>query len=120
MVNARRVPLPPLDWCDDCDPPCRQRRRGAYASLEEKALALAVGGSLFYATPGHDRRTRELAERATAAAKRICLEECPILERCRAYVVEANEEHGVWAGLSEQDRGHHLTRMQRRSSKGAQ
>lgn len=29
---------------------------------------------------------------------------CPVVEQCRAYALETNEQHGVWGGLSEHER----------------
>ncbi|WP_441448327.1 WhiB family transcriptional regulator [Brachybacterium tyrofermentans] len=37
------------------------------------------------------------------AAKRICLEQCPVREQCLAYALE-NDEQGVWGGLSRNQR----------------
>lgn len=33
-------------------------------------------------------------------AKRICAI-CPVIEACGEYALEANEEHGIWGGMSE-------------------
>lgn len=39
----------------------------------------------------------------TAQAKAVC-RRCPVMDRCRAWVIETGEAHGVWGGLSEDDR----------------
>nr|WP_276611916.1 WhiB family transcriptional regulator [Kineococcus vitellinus] len=38
-----------------------------------------------------------------AAALRICAE-CPVLRPCREYVLARREVHGVWGGLTEEQR----------------
>ncbi|MGF1663341.1 MAG: WhiB family transcriptional regulator [Kineosporiaceae bacterium] len=38
-----------------------------------------------------------------AAAKRVC-RACPVRLPCLAFALAANERHGVWGGLSEQER----------------
>lgn len=39
------------------------------------------------------------------AAKRICLEECPVFEECKAKVEREQPEYGVWAGTLYQPNG---------------
>jgi len=111
MANAKRDPYPPLDWCEDCDPPCRARLRGEYSSEDEKALALRVGGNLWY-PEGSSYSKRELAGET---AKLICRTECPIFADCWAYILQHNERYGVWAGLSEEDRGYESRGIRRRN-----
>ncbi|WP_281182143.1 WhiB family transcriptional regulator [Aldersonia kunmingensis] len=36
-------------------------------------------------------------------AKRVC-RDCPVLEDCRRYAVEAGEPHGIWGGLTTSER----------------
>jgi hypothetical protein len=49
---------------------------------------------------------RKFAERATREAKRICVEECPILVRlgCLRHALEWPEPTGVWGGMDVQER----------------
>ena len=46
----------------------------------------------------------ELGDAAGAEqAKSVC-RRCPVRERCLAYALDNNEEHGIWGGLSMQER----------------
>jgi len=36
-------------------------------------------------------------------AKTVC-RRCPVMEQCLQWAMEANESHGVWGGLSEDER----------------
>lgn len=38
-----------------------------------------------------------------AVAKQLC-NQCPVREACLAYALKANETHGVWGGLSPNER----------------
>lgn len=38
-----------------------------------------------------------------AKAKSVC-RRCPVRDRCLAYAVDNNEEHGIWGGLSPKER----------------
>ncbi|MFF2113910.1 WhiB family transcriptional regulator [Rhodococcus koreensis] len=38
-----------------------------------------------------------------AQAKRIC-SECPVLEQCRQFAVDASEPHGIWGGMTPRER----------------
>ncbi len=44
-----------------------------------------------------DKRARE------ARAKEICLQ-CPVIKQCREYSFEIREQHGIWGGLTENER----------------
>lgn len=37
-------------------------------------------------------------------AKRICREECPVMQWCQAWALTTREKHGVWGGLDEAER----------------
>lgn len=39
----------------------------------------------------------------TRWAKQMC-NECPIRQQCLEYALVANEEHGIWGGLTRQER----------------
>lgn len=47
-----------------------------------------------------------------AEAKLVC-SLCPLLEACRRWALDSGEEHGVWGGLSEDER-RALKRAERR------
>lgn len=36
-------------------------------------------------------------------AKAICLQ-CPVIDECREYALKHDERHGIWGGLSEEER----------------
>ena len=44
-----------------------------------------------------DKRKRE------ARAKEICLR-CPVIDECREYSFTVREQHGIWGGLTENER----------------
>jgi len=48
---------------------------------------------------GHARRARQ----QLAAAKRVCAR-CPVQSLCLEWAVLAGIQHGVWGGMSEEDR----------------
>ncbi|MTD58756.1 transcription factor WhiB [Amycolatopsis sp. RM579] len=41
-----------------------------------------------------------------AAAKRVCLR-CPVRPNCLAYAIAHDERHGIWGGLTPQERRRH-------------
>jgi WhiB family redox-sensing transcriptional regulator len=45
-------------------------------------------------------------------AKAVC-RRCPVMERCLQWALDSGQEHGVWGGLSEDDR----RRMKRRAAR---
>ncbi|MFE0189658.1 WhiB family transcriptional regulator [Streptomyces sp. NPDC059008] len=51
-------------------------------------------------------------------AKSVC-RRCPVLETCAAWALENREAHGVWGGMSEDDRRRikrHMTRERSRKA----
>lgn len=50
-----------------------------------------------------------------AAALRICAT-CPVIRRCRDHGLSVREPHGVWGGLTEEDRDE-IYRANRKGSK---
>lgn len=59
-----------------------------------------VDGSLFF-HPDNERG--EPRENRLSAAKRVC-GRCPVREQCLQYALESGERHGIWGGLSEDER----------------
>lgn len=57
-------------------------------------------GELFFHPYGEREPSRSRRERAAQAVCAIC----PVLVRCRAYSLAAQEPYGVWGGLTETDR----------------
>ncbi|SEB62785.1 WhiB family transcriptional regulator [Rhodococcus koreensis] len=39
----------------------------------------------------------------SAKARAVCAQ-CPVLEQCREYAIDAGEPHGIWGGLSARER----------------
>lgn len=52
---------------------------------------------------GPDREGAAARRRRERRAKSVCAA-CPILGRCRRHALDAREPHGVWGGLTEQER----------------
>ncbi|MFZ4176667.1 WhiB family transcriptional regulator [Streptomyces griseoincarnatus] len=51
-------------------------------------------------------------------AKSVC-RRCPVLERCASWSLELGEAHGVWGGMSEDDRRRIKRRAARNRTKAA-
>lgn len=51
---------------------------------------------LFFPLPGD--------ERGVAAAKRVCRRACPVTNACLEYALSAGEDHGVFGGLTPEER----------------
>ena len=58
-------------------------------------------GAVFFPPPSTERKREKLAREARA--KEICAA-CPVVGECRDYALSIREPHGVWGGLSEQER----------------
>lgn len=52
--------------------------------------------------PGHDDRLDSIHIQVLDA-KQICLG-CPVLDACRDYALGAEEPHGIWGGMTAQER----------------
>ncbi|HEV7209083.1 MAG TPA: WhiB family transcriptional regulator [Mycobacteriales bacterium] len=64
-------------------------------------------GELFFHPYGEREPSRSRRERDAQA---VCAR-CPVLVRCRAYALAAQEPYGVWGGLTETDRQHILAEV---------
>ncbi|MFJ3673687.1 WhiB family transcriptional regulator [Streptomyces sp. NPDC090106] len=51
-------------------------------------------------------------------AKAVC-RRCPVLERCASWALESGEVHGVWGGMSENERRRTRRRAARERAKAA-
>ncbi len=60
--------------------------------------------------PNHFERKHEKLQRETAA-KAICAR-CPVIEECREYALAIREPHGIWGGMTEQERKEALAQRQ--------
>jgi WhiB family redox-sensing transcriptional regulator len=56
---------------------------------------------VFFPPPTTERKKEKLARERRA--KDIC-QSCPVLGECREYALQIREPHGVWGGLSENER----------------
>jgi len=68
---------------------------------QERAACRGPLGAVFFPPPFSERKREKVAREAKA--KNIC-EACPVLDECRYYALSIREQHGVWGGLSEQER----------------
>lgn len=59
-----------------------------------------VDGALFF-HPDNERG--EARERRVAEAKRVC-GGCAVRQMCLSHALEVGERHGVWGGLTEEER----------------
>jgi WhiB family transcriptional regulator, redox-sensing transcriptional regulator len=50
---------------------------------------------------------REEKRRREARAKEIC-GTCPVREPCREYALQIKEQHGIWGGMTENERRQQL------------
>lgn len=80
-----------------------QRNQTEIADLlwQENAACRGPLGAVFFPPPTTERKREKLAREARA--KEIC-RSCVVQQDCRAYAIEIREPHGVWGGLSEQER----------------
>ena len=68
---------------------------------QESAACRGPLGAVFFPPPSTERKREKIAREARA--KEICAA-CPVLTACRDYALSIREPHGVWGGLSEQER----------------
>lgn len=68
---------------------------------QERAACRGPLGAVFFPPPFSERKREKIAREAKA--KNIC-EACAVLDECRYYALSIREQHGVWGGLSEQER----------------
>lgn len=67
---------------------------------QEQGLCRQRDEHLFVGPDSEGAATRRRRERR---AKLVC-QACPVLERCRRHALSVPEPHGVWGGLTEQER----------------
>lgn len=58
--------------------------------------------AVFYGVDGEHRRTKRERQQY---AKAICAQ-CTVVTECLRHAVKFQEQHGVWGGLTEAERGH--------------
>lgn len=68
---------------------------------QSSAACRGPQGAVFFPPPVTERKREKLAREERA--KQIC-RDCPVVDECRAYALAIREPHGVWGGMSEQER----------------
>ncbi|WP_353050494.1 WhiB family transcriptional regulator [Cellulosimicrobium sp. Marseille-Q4280] len=74
-------------------------------SWQDEALCAQTDPELFFPQKGG----------STAEAKKVC-RQCPVVDECLEWAIDAGEEHGVWGGMSERERSAYA-RSRRRKAK---
>lgn len=69
-------------------------------SWHDQASCRDADPELFYTPDTHDM-ARYFSQKQEAIA--IC-EQCPVMEQCREYAIEAGEQLGIWGGTTPRDR----------------
>ena len=62
---------------------------------QKQAVCASVEPELFYPAPQEHVRRRQ--------AKAVC-KSCPVVNECLQWALESGQDHGVWGGLSEDER----------------
>lgn len=80
----------------------RRLMRGSFVLKQANGTGPACWGlgDIFFLE--HIKDVKHLHE-TEEFAKDLCAE-CPLLYTCREYALEANEEFGIWGGLTARDR----------------
>ncbi|WP_083885354.1 WhiB family transcriptional regulator [Nocardia thailandica] len=87
VFRSRHTPILPPPMADSWDWQLRARCRD-------------MDSDTFF--PGHDDRLDSIHIQVLDA-KQICLG-CPVLDACRDYALDAEEPHGIWGGMTAQER----------------
>lgn len=67
---------------------------------QQRAACRGMSSSVFFSPPGERGRARRLREdRARAVCGR-----CEVVDMCAAMALKQGESHGVWGGLSDDER----------------
>jgi WhiB family transcriptional regulator, redox-sensing transcriptional regulator len=86
---------------------------GAASSWRQQGSCLGDDADAFFAPDGREPALRR-AERERRA-KQIC-RQCPVLAECAENAIVAEEQYGIWGGMSETERAP-LIREYRRGSR---
>ncbi|MEV1292109.1 WhiB family transcriptional regulator [Pseudonocardia sp. NPDC049635] len=79
----------------------------SFGSWQPRAACRAMGCEVFFAPENEPASARSRRERA---AKLICAG-CPVRQPCAVHALVNREVHGVWGGLSEDDRERLITHL---------
>ncbi len=63
--------------------------------------------AIFFPPPRLERRSEK--RQREARAKEICMS-CPVQASCLSYALSIREQHGIWGGLTENERRESLSR----------
>ena len=77
---------------------------------QDKAACKGTAALLFFGPDGELRREREIRE---AKAKEVCAS-CPVQAQCLEYALANSIKHGIWGGLTEEERVRERRRRARR------
>jgi WhiB family redox-sensing transcriptional regulator len=78
-----------------------------YEDWQSQAACRGQSASIFFAPPHFERRSAKLDREARAKA--VCAS-CTVRKECLSYALRIGEAHGIWGGLTEEERSHLVTR----------
>jgi WhiB family transcriptional regulator, redox-sensing transcriptional regulator len=79
-------------------------------SWQDRAACAGMDAQLFFGPDGEGRQEREIRE---AKAKAVCAL-CPVRAQCLDYALRSSIRHGIWGGLTKEER----SRERRRRARG--
>lgn len=82
---------------------------------QQRGSCRGMDPAVFYHPDGERGRARTARERR---AKEIC-HECPVLPQCRHFALTNGEVHGIWGGMSEDERYNTWRRARGRAASAA-
>jgi len=76
----------------------------------DRAACIGEDPELFFPIGNTGPAVRQIEE-----AKAVC-RTCPVIDKCLEYAIETGQDHGVWGGMSEDERRAIKKRKQRHDS----
>lgn len=73
---------------------------------QDEALCAQTDPELFFPEKGG----------STTEAKKVC-RQCPVIDECLEWAIDAREDHGVWGGMSERERTAYARTKPRKAKK---
>lgn len=77
------------------------------ATWQKGAACRGPNQAIFFPPPRLERRSEKRLREARA--KEICMS-CSVQPSCLSYALSIREQHGIWGGLTENERRESLTR----------
>ena len=77
----------------------------AESQWQLSARCIGFPSAVFFPEDQNPRERR----RSEAAAKRIC-SACPVISQCREHALRTPENHGIWGGMTPDERNSYYTR----------